>query len=71
MISIYLLKQVISLHSAYIVTVKMLSGRDIHYGYSDIIAKSPIAEKHLTVLLEVLWRNYITRINFLAICDVC
>ncbi len=72
MISIYTLKQFISLYLAYIVIVKILSIIGIHYDYKDIVAKSPIARKHLIILLKVLWQNYITRINWLSyLRDVC
>ncbi|MGP1924255.1 MAG: hypothetical protein ACTS73_04960 [Arsenophonus sp. NEOnobi-MAG3] len=70
MISIHALKQLISLCPPNILTVNILSAVDIHYGYSDIVAKSPIAGKHLTILVEVLWRNYITRITTLVILDL-
>ncbi|MGP1924332.1 MAG: hypothetical protein ACTS73_05385 [Arsenophonus sp. NEOnobi-MAG3] len=52
MMSIHALNQLIPVYSSPIVTVNMLSTGDIHYGYSDIVAKLQIAEKHLRILLE-------------------
>ncbi len=49
----------------------MLSAVDINYGgYNDTVAKSQIVEKHLTILLKVLWQKYIIRINYLIIYDL-
>ncbi|MGP1923904.1 MAG: hypothetical protein ACTS73_02895 [Arsenophonus sp. NEOnobi-MAG3] len=42
MMSIHLLKQFIPLYPGHIIIMNMLSGMDIHYGYSDIIAQFPI-----------------------------
>ncbi len=50
MILIYTLKKLILLYLDHIVTVKISTTVEIHYGYSDIIAKSTIAEKRLTKL---------------------
>ncbi|MGP1924450.1 MAG: hypothetical protein ACTS73_06085 [Arsenophonus sp. NEOnobi-MAG3] len=72
MMSIHSLKQVIPLLSCpYCHSEDVISWRYSRGLQRDIVTKSSIARKHLTILLEVLWRNYITRINGLVILNVC